>query len=102
VRLVLGRPFADSRGEIEVDVMGERFRDATGGGMCTTSMDVFSCYGASKVTAGQAGALASWRVGREWLVILDSHVGARSVSGTVDTPRAYSVTAFARLQWRYR
>ena len=102
VRLVLGRTFADSRGEIEADVMAERFRDATGGGMCTTSMDVFSCYGASKVTAGQAGALASWRVGREWLVILDSHVGARSVSGTVDTPRAYSVTAFARLQWRYR
>lgn len=102
VRLAAGRTFAGERGEVEADVMVERFRDVTGGGMCTTSMDVFACYGASKVTAGQVGALASWRVGREWLVLVDSHVGARSVSGTVDTPRAYSITAFARLSWRYR
>ena len=107
VRLSASRTFASGRGEIEADVMGERFRDASGGGMCTTSMDVFSCYGAAKVTAGQAGVLASWRVGREWMVLVDSHVGARSVTsssvgGTVDYPRAYSLTAFARLQWRYR
>jgi hypothetical protein len=107
VRVAAGRSFADSRGELEADVMVERFRDATGGGMCTSSMDVFSCYGASKVTAVQAGALASWRVGREWLVLVDTHAGARavtssSVDGAFDSPRAYSITAFARLQWRYR
>ncbi len=107
VRVAAGRPIAGGKGELEGDVMVEQFRDATGGGMCTSSMDVFSCYGASQVLAGQAGLLATWRVGREWLLLLDSHFGLRdtqssSVNGVFDYPRAYSVTAFARLQWRYR
>ena len=107
VRVAAGRPVANGKGEIEADLMAERFRDATGGGACATSMDLFSCYGASKITAGQIGVLASWRVGREWMVLVDSHVGARKVTsatadGMVETPRAYSITTFARLQWRYR
>lgn len=107
VRLAAGRVFADGRGELDADVMVERFRDQTGRDACMTSMDVFACYGAAKITAGQAGVLASWRAGREWLVIGDVHFGARDVTsstvmGEVESPRAYSITAFARLQWRYR
>lgn len=106
-RLSAGRVFFDNRGEVEADVMVERFRDLSGGGMCSTSLDPFTCYGASSTTAAQAGALASWRVAREWLLLADAHVGVRSVSstsitGTVDYPAAYSLTAFLRAQWRYR
>jgi hypothetical protein len=106
-RVAAGRTFAEDRGEIEVDVMAERFRDLGGNGMCDTSIDVFACYGAAKTSAAQTGALASWRVAREWLLLLDTHVGVRNVTstslnGTVDYPSAYSFTAFVRAQWRYR
>jgi hypothetical protein len=106
-RLAAGRTFAHERGSIELDVMAERFRDARGGGMCTSSLDVLACYGAAKTTAAQAGALASWRIAREWLLVIDAHLGARDVTatslgGVVEYPTAYSLTAFARAQWRYR
>ena len=99
--------FAGMRGQIEADAMAERFRDLSGGGACSTSLDVFACYGASSTSAAQLGALASWRIAREWLVLLDTHLGIRkvtstSINGTVDYPAATSVTTFARVQWRYR
>nr|MBA3397534.1 hypothetical protein [Deltaproteobacteria bacterium] len=55
----------------------------------------------------QLGALASWQLGREWLVIVDAHAGVRqmtaaSIMGKVDYPTVYSLTTFARVQWRYR
>jgi hypothetical protein len=106
VRLAASRAFAGARGELEVDAMAERFRDL-GGGACMTSLDALACFGAARTSAAQLGALASWRVGREWLVLLDAHLGLRSVTstsieGTVDYPTATSVTTFARVQWRYR
>jgi hypothetical protein len=106
VRLAAGRAFAGERGHLEADAMAERFRDLAGGA-CETSLDLLACYGASSTRAAQLGALASWRVGREWLLLLDAHLGLRSVTsasarGTVDYPTATSVTAFARAQWRYR
>jgi hypothetical protein len=88
--------------------MAERFRDVGAGtGMCMTSLDAFACYGTSTTVAAQAGALASWRIGREWLVFADAHAGIRevtssSVAGPVAWPTVVSITSFLRVQWRYR
>lgn len=101
-RLAAGRTFARERGEIEVDVAGQRARDL-GGGTCSMSTDLAACFGHARTTAAQAGLLASWRVGREWLVLADVHGGAREVtSGMTAYPTAFTLTAFARLAWRYR
>lgn len=107
VRLAGTRTFLDERGEVVVDVSAQRFRDLSGSGMCTTSLDVFTCFGASKTSAAQAGALVSWRVAREWLLLLDAHLGVQevdsaSIQGRVISPPVYSLTTFARAQWRYR
>ena len=107
VRLSASRAFAQ-RGQIEADVMAERFRDVDASmGMCMTSLDPFACYGTSTTVAAQAGALASWRIGREWLLLADAHAGYRdvtsaSVAGALVWPKVYSVTSFLRVQWRYR
>jgi hypothetical protein len=88
--------------------MAERFRDVDAStGMCMTSLDAFACYGTSTTVAAQAGALASWRIGREWLVVADAHAGVRdvhstSIAGPVAWPKIYSITSFVRLQWRMR
>ena len=108
VRLAAGRMFAEQRGQVEVDVMGEHLKDVdTSSGACMSSLNVFACYGTSDTTAAQAGALVSWRIGREWLLIGDTHLGyqdlhSTSLSGSVVWPHVYSVTAFLRAQWRYR
>jgi hypothetical protein len=108
VRVAAGRAFAGERGQLEADVMGEKFHDANaGGGMCASSLNAFMCYGTSATTAAQAGVLVSWRLGREWLLLGDTHVGyqdvtGNSIMGPVLYPHAYSVTGFARIQWRYR
>lgn len=107
VRLAASRVFADERGEIEVDVMAQRYRQLSGGGMCTTSLAVLDCYGSSTMAAAQAGLLGSWRVAREWLLLADTHLGVQDVesttiNGQVTWPRMLSVTVFARAQWRYR
>jgi hypothetical protein len=88
--------------------MAERFRDvAASSGMCMTSLDAFACFGTSTTTAAQAGALASWRVGRDWLILADLHAGYRDVrsttiAGPLSWPTLYSVTSLLRVQWRYR
>ena len=88
--------------------MAERFTDVDAStGMCMTSLDTFACYGTSKTAAAQAGALATWRIGREWLLLADVHAGYRSVSsasiaGPIAWPRVVSITSFIRVQWRYR
>jgi len=74
--------------------------------MCTEITDVLACYGASTTTAVQAGALVSWRIGREWLLLVDAHLGvlagqSSAMAGTVDWPTVVSFTGFARVQWRY-
>jgi hypothetical protein len=107
VRLAVSRAFAGARGQLEADAMAQRFRDRSGGGPCTTSLDALACFGASRTAAAQLGALASWRIGREWLLLADAHLGVRdvtstSVNGTVAYPAATSITTFARVQWRYR
>jgi hypothetical protein len=108
VRLSASRTFSQQRGQIEADVMAERFRDVDAStGMCITSLDAFACYGTSRTTAAQAGALASWRIGREWLVLADAHAGYRdvrsmSIAGPIAWPKVYSITSFIRVQWRYR
>jgi hypothetical protein len=108
VRLTAMRAFLDSRAELTADVMVERFRDLANASMCADSLNVFACFSTSTTAAGQAGVLGSYRVAREWLVLLDTHVGVQDVDststlmGSVAWPRVYSVTAFARVQWRYR
>lgn len=108
VRLAAGRGFADQRGAIEADAMVERFTDVDAStGMCMTSLDAFACYGSSRTVAAQAGALASWRIGREWLVLADAHAGYRdvrsaSIAGPIAWPKVVSITSFMRVQWRYR
>ena len=92
--------------------MAERFRDAGATGrpsvwMCVKSMAAFACFGTSRTVAAQVGALASWRIGREWLVLADAHAGYRdtsstSIAGPVAWPKVYSITSFIRVQWRYR
>jgi hypothetical protein len=107
-RLSVSRTFSQQRGQIEADVMAERFRDVDSStGMCMTSLDAFACYGTSTTIAAQAGALASWRIGREWLLVADAHTGYRdvrstSIAGPFAWPKVYSVTSFIRLQWRIR
>ena len=108
LRIAASRMFAEQRGQLEADVTGMHFRDvgSTAGG-CMTSLNVFACYGSSDTKAVQAGALVSWRVAREWLLFADAHVGYRdtdstSISGQVAWPSVYSLTAFLRVQWRYR
>jgi hypothetical protein len=108
VRLSASRTFAQHRGQIEVDAMAERFRDVDSStGVCMTSLDPFACFGTSRTTAAQVGALASWRIGREWLVLADAHAGYRdvhsaSIAGPLAWPKVYSITSFIRVQWRYR
>ncbi|HET7499413.1 MAG TPA: hypothetical protein VFK02_00360 [Kofleriaceae bacterium] len=108
VRVSATRTFSQQRGQLEADIMAERFRDVSAGdGMCMTSLDAFACYGTSRTVAAQAGALASWRIGREWLLVADAHAGYRdvhstSIAGPVAWPKVYSVTSFIRLQWRVR
>ncbi len=108
VRLSAGRAFARQRGQLEADVMAERFRDvASAAGTCMTSLTPLACYGTSTTVAAQAGALASWRIGREWLVIADVHAGYRDVrsvgvSGPIAWPKVTSIASFVRIQWRYR
>ncbi|HMG57994.1 MAG TPA: hypothetical protein VK601_31050, partial [Kofleriaceae bacterium] len=108
VRLAVRRGFAEQRGELEADVMAERFRDVgASNGMCMTSLDAFACYGTSTTVAAQAGALATWRVGREWLLLVDAHAGYRDVrsssaAGPVAWPRVLSIASFIRVQWRVR
>lgn len=107
VRLTAIRGFLDSKAELTADVMVERFRDVANASMCADSLDVFACFSTSTTAAAQAGVLGSYRVAREWLVLLDTHVGLQdvdssSVMGPLAYPRVYSVTAFGRVQWRYR
>ncbi|HUJ58627.1 MAG TPA: hypothetical protein VLX92_09045 [Kofleriaceae bacterium] len=119
-RLVASRTFADQRGQIDADVMVERFRDVGAAQECATSQNALACYGTSTTSAAQAGAVVSWRVAREWLVVADTHVGYQKVGSTfvypmdptdpgsmaiatpVHWPGVVSVTAFARVQWRFR
>ena len=106
VRLAIGRAFAHERGQLEVDGMAARFSSASSSGMCTASMDPFVCYSAAKATVAQAGVLASWRVGREWLLIADAHAGYRdatsqTIAGTTAWPHVWAITSFLRAQWRY-
>ncbi len=118
-RASVGKTFAEQRGEIEADVMIEKFQDAGRGTACT-ALDPLSCYGTASTSGGQAGALATWRVAKEWLLIVDGHVGYQQsgshylvpmdaadpasplVDLPVNWPRVLSVTGFVRVQWRYR
>lgn len=101
-RLVVSRMFAEQRGQLEGDVTFEHFKDV-GGQMCTTSLNALACFGTSTTTAAQTGLLGSWRVAREWLVLADAHLGYQDITSmTVKWPAVLSVTAFVRVQWRYR
>ena len=107
VRVMAGRAFLDSRAELTADVMVARFRNAAGAMACTDSLDPFACFSTSTTASAQAGMLGSYRVAREWLLLLDSHVGVQdvessSIMGPIAWPRVLSLTMFARVQWRYR
>lgn len=106
VRLAISRTVAHERGQVDLDITGARFRSTNAMGACTTSLDVFACYGASKTSAAEVGALASWRIGREWLLLADVRAGYRkttssTVDGMVAAPAVFGLTTFVRAQWRY-
>ena len=106
VRLVAGRAFHEGRAELTGDVMIARFAGATSAGSCMDSLDVLRCFSASRTATAQAGVLGSYAVAREWLFLLDTHVGVQDVAsatimGEVRYPRVLSVSVFARAQWRY-
>lgn len=105
-RLAIGRAFARDRGQLDVDAMGGRFSTSGSTDMCVTFTDVFDCYSATKATVAQAGVIASWRIGREWLLVADTHAGYRdatsqTIAGSTVWPHVYSITSFVRAQWRY-
>jgi hypothetical protein len=116
VRLSAARWFAEQRGQIEVDAMLEHMDDAGTAAACDQStkvqtVNVLACFGTSTTTASQIGALVSWRIAREWLLIADGHLGYQEIdskyvqmSGTtpVTWPTVRSITAYLRAQWRYR
>jgi hypothetical protein len=109
VRVATGRAVLDDRIEFIADVALARFRNSSGSSPtgCMDSSDVFQCFSISKSTVVEGGALASYRIAREWLFLLDGHVGvqdarASTLMGTLDYPHVLSFTMFARAQWRYR
>lgn len=107
VRAAASRAFARERGSVEVDVMAGRFRTIGPAADCTSSLDALACYGRSRSVLAQAGALATWRVSREWLFLADLHLGYRDITSTtlareVAWPSVYTVTSFVRVQWRFR
>ncbi len=107
VRAAGAKQFAQERGSVEIDAMVGRFRTVGSPGTCTTSLDALACYGTTKVVLAQAGALATWRVSREWLLLADLHVGYRDITSTtlatqVPWPKVYTVSGFVRAQWRFR
>ncbi len=107
VRVAASRAMLDDRLDVTADASAARFRNANDPANCMESLDVLACYSTSKTSALEAGLLGSYQIAREWLVLVDSHVGVRdvvasSLMGTVDYPRVLSFTVFARAQWRYR
>lgn len=107
LRLSAGRGLFEGRGELAADVMLARFRGTTDPAACTDSFDILACFSSATTSAAQAGVLGSYRVGREWMALLDLHAGAqdvesRSMMGPADYPRVLSLTIFGRVQWRYR
>lgn len=107
VRVSASRTFSKERGQLELDAAVERLRDRAADPTCMTSLAPLDCYGRSRTTAAQGGALMTWRASREWLLVADAHAGTQAVSsvtlaGTTEWPRVLSLTAFLRLQWRYR
>jgi hypothetical protein len=106
VRLAASRGFAGKRGEILGDVMVQRVHDL-GPPMGCTELDNVACFGTSSTTAGQVGALTTFRASSAWLVLFDGHLGLRR-SASIDAqtqevlwPTVLSWTAFLRLQWRF-
>lgn len=107
VRVVASRPFRDGRAELATDVMVARFRSTIDPMACADSLDVFACFSSSRTWAAQAGALGSYQLSREWLFLLDAHLGmqdleSRSLMGTTEFPRVLSLSMFGRAQWRFR
>lgn len=89
-----------------IDASAHRYRDLGAAGGCVT-LDPLACLGTSTTRGLAAGALASLSAGPEWLILVDVHGGLDDTDATfggaaVTWPRAYWLSAFARLQWRYR
>lgn len=106
LRAAASKMFARERGQLEIDAMVGRFRTLGGSGDCTSSLEVLTCYGLTSTQLVQVGALASWRVSREWLVLADTHIGYRDSSSTtlvgeITWPHVYTVSGFVRAQWRF-
>ncbi len=103
-RLVVSR--AGERGDVELDLVAQRFSDLGPRTGCTT-LDPLACHGTARSTAAQVGGLLTLRAGSEWLLLIDGHLGVRdaessTVGAMVEWPRVVSVSGFARLSWRYR
>ena len=85
-------------------VMGHGDLGPAGG--CMT-LDPLACLGTSATRGLAAGALVSLSAGPEWLILVDARGGLDDTDATfggaaVTWPRRYWLSAFARLQWRYR
>jgi len=107
VRFAVGRTLLDSKLDLTADALWAKFENKTDPGDCMESLDIFACFSTSQTSVLEAGVLGAYQVAREWLLLVDSHLGRRDVdsttlTGAVAFPRALSFTLFARAQWRYR
>lgn len=108
-RSILARVLVEHDGptvQLTGDLGAHQYRDLGDSGGCMT-LDPLACLGTSTVRGLDGGALLTLSAGPDWLVLLDAHGGLDDTDATfagraVTWPRSYWLSAFARLQWRYR
>lgn len=108
-RAVIGRLAVERDGDgaaFTIDASAHSYRDLGPAGGCLT-LDPLACLGTSATRGLAAGALVSLSAGPEWLILVDARGGLDDTDATfggaaVTWPRRYWLSAFARLQWRYR
>ncbi|MBK9037287.1 MAG: hypothetical protein IPL61_39600 [Myxococcales bacterium] len=103
-RLIVAR--ARPSHEVVVDLSAHRHADLGDAGGCVL-LDPRTCYGTSTSRGLTGGAVVTVTASRDWLVLVDAHGGlldtdAMFAAAPVTWPRLWWVSAFARLQWRYR
>ncbi len=108
-RGLIGRVAVERDGDdatFTIDASAHSYRDLGPAGGCMT-LDPLACLGTSATRGVAAGALVSLSAGPEWLILVDARGGLDDTDATfggaaVTWPRRYWLSAFARLQWRYR
>ncbi len=105
--IAASRDVLDGLATIQFDAAAQSLEDADRRGTCEAA-DPLTCFGQSRVRAVQAGLQVTVQSSKNWMFLVDGHWGLESVE-THDAdqqplalPLVHSVTAFARLRYRYR